>query len=117
MIALAFQSLAVWLGQNGRDFCRFQIIDAAARPRLIGIRKTSAHWPAANGSRSATKQKKLRNAASRQLRVPMETCRSFSLWSRKASTSAAVRSAKRSAATGRCCRAAVKRRNSLQVSR
>ena len=34
MIALAFQSLAVWLGQNGRDFCRFQIIDAAARPPL-----------------------------------------------------------------------------------
>ena len=34
MIALAFQSLAVWLGQNGRDFCRVQIIDAVVRPPL-----------------------------------------------------------------------------------
>jgi hypothetical protein len=68
-----------YISQNGRDFSRFRITDAAARPRLVGIRKTSAHWPAANGSRSATKQKKLPNAASRQLRAPMETWSSFSL--------------------------------------
>src|SRR5271156_6391542 len=36
------------------------------------MRKTSAHCSAVSGSRSATKPKKLRSAASRQLRVPME---------------------------------------------
>jgi hypothetical protein len=55
----------------------------------------------AAGSRSATKLKKLRNAASRQLRVPIETFRSSSLSCKKAATSVAVSSASVICATER----------------
>jgi hypothetical protein len=48
------------------------------------MRKTSAHCSAVAGSRPATKPKKLRSAARRQLRVPMESPRSCSVYWRKA---------------------------------
>jgi hypothetical protein len=63
---------------------------------LVGIRRISAHCAAAAGSRPAAKLKKLRSAASRQLRVPMQSRRFCSVYWRKALTSAAVNSPKRS---------------------
>jgi hypothetical protein len=59
-------------------------------PRLVGIRTTSAHCAIATGSRPATKEKKLRRAARRQLRVPIESLRSSSMCLRNARTSPAV---------------------------
>jgi hypothetical protein len=64
------------------------LIDA----RLIGTAMTSVHCAIAVGSLPATKWKKLRIAASRQLRVPIVPFRSCSAWPRNALTSLAVRS-------------------------
>jgi hypothetical protein len=46
----------------------FKPLISASGACLVGMRKTSAQWANASGSRSATNLKKLRSAAKRQLR-------------------------------------------------
>jgi hypothetical protein len=69
------------------------------------------------GSLVATKLKKLRIAASRQLRVPIVPPRSCSACLRNPATSLAARSASVIIATFFPARCATNRRNSRQVSR
>ena len=117
MIALAFRFRAVWLCENRGDLVLVEIADFRLRVFLLGIRSTAAHCAAANGSRSATKLKKLCSADNRQFRVPIEDLRTCSMSLRNASTSTSVRSSRPSLATDFVFRAATKRRNSRQLSR
>jgi len=70
-----------------------------------------------SGSLSATKLKKLRIAASRQLRVPIVPLRPCSVWWRNARTSPAETSASMIRATPPPFRSAMNRSNNRQVSR
>jgi hypothetical protein len=69
MIALTFKGCAVGLSKDHGEFLTIQVGDGALRRPFGGIRKTAAQWARRSGSRSATKAKKLRNAANRRFRV------------------------------------------------
>ncbi len=85
--------------------------------RLSGTARISVHCAIYSGSLSATKRKKLRMAASRQLRVPIVPLRPCSAWLRNARTSLAEISARVIRATPPPLRSATNRSKSRQVSR
>ena len=92
MVPLTFHRVPVGLREDGRNLRGFQV---ACRSPSGLLERHTQDFGALQRERAArvptTKEKKLRSAASRQLRVLTDARRSFSMCCRKASTSAPVR--------------------------
>src|ERR1017187_2845159 len=113
MIPLSFGIRPVGLPDNRCDFLCVQIIHG--RPVHLLYRDACNLTALRDRQWFATCDKGM--AASRQLRVPMDTLLLFSRCCKKASTSAASRSDSDSAVISRRLRSETKRSNSFHVSR